>query len=257
MADEHMVEQMSRSRGNRSGRRSFRGATPPPSPKLEVTTNNQKINTSDEKDTSIAVFEPLTEDSLVVEEQQEVLVLSEEESNTNSHNVENKEVITSRKRPPSPSLIIPIATKKSLSDGISEEVVGVEDESKLNSKLLGNKPSGVTTNTGSFQHTQVPIRSPSMPPPKLESSASKVLTEELQKQLGQENSKLKSLIIKEVRRPGKSESCVCVQLNYLHVSMHIDDLSRFLYQPISLKPTINLLKFCDHFIYQNFSFSVI
>ena len=206
MADEHMVEQMSRSRGNRSGRRSFRSATPPPPPKQEVSTN-QKINiTSDEKDSSTTAFEPVTENSLVVEEQ--VLLLSEVESTTNSYDVENKETSISHKRPPSPSLIIPIATKKSLSDGISEEV-SVEDESKLNSKLFGNKPSGVTINTGPFQHTQVPLRSPSMPPPKLESSASKVLTEELQKQLGQENSKLRSLIIKEVRRPGKSELCVC------------------------------------------------
>ena len=39
----------------------------------------------------------------------------------------------------------------------------------------------------------------------LKSSASKVLTEELQKQQGQENSRLKGLIVKEVRKPGKSE----------------------------------------------------
>lgn len=38
------------------------------------------------------------------------------------------------------------------------------------------------------------------------SSASQVLTEEIQKQQGQENSKLKSLIVKEVRKPGKSKS---------------------------------------------------
>ena len=44
------------------------------------------------------------------------------------------------------------------------------------------------------------------------SSASKVLTEEIQKQQGQENSKLKVLIVKEVRKPGKSESLFsCVQ----------------------------------------------
>ena len=37
------------------------------------------------------------------------------------------------------------------------------------------------------------------------SSASKVLTEEIQKQQGQENARLKLLIFKEVRKPGKSE----------------------------------------------------
>ena len=37
------------------------------------------------------------------------------------------------------------------------------------------------------------------------SSASRVLTEEIQKQEGQENGRLKNMIIKEVRKPGKSE----------------------------------------------------
>ena len=38
-----------------------------------------------------------------------------------------------------------------------------------------------------------------------------MLTEEFQNQLGQENSKLRSLIIKEVRKPGKSEFvCSCL-----------------------------------------------
>ena len=202
MADEHMVEQMSRSRGNRSRRKSFRGIPPPPLPKQEVATNQKTINTTDEKNN--AVFEPVTEESLVVVEEQLSVLSEDETTHINSHDVENKETSTSHKRPPSPSLIVPIATKKSLSDSSYEEG-SVEDESKLNPKLFGNKPS---TMTGPFQHTQVPVRSPAMPPPKLESSASKVLTEELQKQLGQENSKLKSLIIKEVRRPGKSELCV-------------------------------------------------
>ncbi len=39
----------------------------------------------------------------------------------------------------------------------------------------------------------------------VKSYASKVLTEELQKQQGVENSRLKSLIVKEVRKPGKSK----------------------------------------------------
>ena len=38
------------------------------------------------------------------------------------------------------------------------------------------------------------------------SSASKVLNEEIQKQQEMENAKLKTLIVKEVRKPGKSES---------------------------------------------------
>lgn len=37
------------------------------------------------------------------------------------------------------------------------------------------------------------------------SSASKVLTEEFQKQQGQENAKVKASILKEIRKPGKSE----------------------------------------------------
>ena len=43
----------------------------------------------------------------------------------------------------------------------------------------------------------------------VKSYASKVLTEELQKQQGVENTRLKSLIVREVRKPGKSE-CACV-----------------------------------------------
>lgn len=46
-------------------------------------------------------------------------------------------------------------------------------------------------------------------PPEL-SSASKVLGEEIQRQQGQENARLRALIIKEVRKPGKSE-LRCVQ----------------------------------------------
>ena len=37
------------------------------------------------------------------------------------------------------------------------------------------------------------------------SSASKVLTEEIQKQQGQENARLRTLILKEVKKQGKSE----------------------------------------------------
>lgn len=229
MADEHMVEQMSRSRGNRSGRRSFRGTTPPPSPKQDIIISNQKTsNTTDEKDNTAVVFEPVTENSLVVDEEK-LSVPSENESIHNlSNDMENKETNISRKRPPSPNLPVPIATKKSLNDSGSDEV-SVEDESKL--KLFSNnKPSGytvTTTTTGQLQHAQVSsVRTQAMPPMlgKLESSASKVLTEEFQKQLGQENSKLRLLIIKEVRRPGKSKFlfslCVLSVVNACHELKH-------------------------------------
>lgn len=192
-----MVEQMSRSRGNRGGRRSFRGGTPPPSPKQEISTNQRTINTTDEKDNT-TIFEPVQNPPLVVEEQSLAPSEDEDIQNNSLQIVENKETTMLRKRPPSPNAPVPIATKKSLSD--SSDEVSIEDEIKLvNSKSFINKPSGLTG------QLQVPIRSSAMPPPKLESSASKVLTEEFQKQLGQENSKLRSLIIKEVRRPGKSE----------------------------------------------------
>ena len=217
MADEHMVEQMSRSRGNRSPRRSFRGTTPPPSPKQEILTNQKTNNTTDEKDN---IFEPVTDNSSVVEEER----LSFSSEDDNSHPAitytDNIETNSSRKRPPSPNLPVAIVTKKLLSD--SSDEISVEDESRLvNSKSFINKPSGFTVTTGQLQHTQVPARSSAMPPPKLESSASKVLTEEFQKQLGQENSKLRSLIIKEVRRPGKSELCVTLHVHtYTHTHTH-------------------------------------
>ena len=215
MADEHMVEQMSRSRGNRSGRRSFRGATPPPSPKQEISTN-QKTNTTDEKDSPAVVFEPVRENSLVVVVEDQSVTSEDDSTITIPHDLENKETINAtRKRPPSPNLPVPIATKKPLNDSGNSDEVSIEDESKLvNSKMFGNKPLGVVA-IGQMQHVQVSGRTQSMPPPvlgKLESSASKVLTEEFQKQLGQENSKLRSLIIKEVRRPGKSEFTSCAVL---------------------------------------------
>ena len=202
-----MVEQMSRSHGNRSRRRSFRGTTPPPSPKQEVLTNQK---TNDEKENA-TIFEPVTENSLVVEEDEQLSITPEDVNNlTNIYDSGNKGTNLSRKRPPSPNQPVPIATKKSLSDNSDE--INVEDDNKLvNFKSHVNKPSGVTGTIGQLQHTQTGGRSSVMPPPKLESSASKVLTEEFQKQLGQENSKLRSLIIKEVRKPGKSELvCSCL-----------------------------------------------
>jgi len=248
VADEHMVEQMSRSRSNRGGRRSFRSTTPPPSPKPEISTN-QKTDITDERNN--AVFKPVTENSLVVEE----LLSSEDQSIlTNSHNVENKETNTPHKRPPSPNLPVPIATKKSLNDNNDVVITDVnfEDESKLvNSKPFG-KPSGVTT--GQPQHTQVPVRTSAMPPPllnKLESSASKVLTEEFQKQLGQENSKLRSLIIKEVRRPGKSKFVhyVCNKTTFKPV----DVLSVVLYASMiyirSSCKSLLKLRTCNHNVF--------
>ena len=231
MADEHMVEQMSRSRANRGGRRSFRGTTPPPSPKQEIILTNQKTsNTTDEKDNT-TVFEPVADNSLVVEEERLTFSSEDDRSHpTVTYDTDNKDANSSRKRPPSPNLPIVMVTKKSLSD--SSDEISVEDESRLvNSKSsFVNKPSGgFTVSTGQLQHTQVPVRSSAMPPPKLESSASKVLTEEFQKQLGQENSKLRSLIIKEVRRPGKSELCVVTHAHthprarthiYTHIHTH-------------------------------------
>lgn len=50
----------------------------------------------------------------------------------------------------------------------------------------------------------------------LKGSASKVLTEEIQKQQGAENSRLKVLIVKEVRKPGKSKY-LCVVCDYCYI----------------------------------------
>ena len=47
------------------------------------------------------------------------------------------------------------------------------------------------------------------------SSASKVLTEEFQKQQGQENAKVKASILKEIRKAGKSESIRVVQFTHV------------------------------------------
>ena len=62
---------------------------------------------------------------------------------------------------------------------------------------------------GSGGHVKNNTKAPSpLPNARLMTSASKVLTEEIQKQQGQENARLKLLIFKEIRKPGKSEYLV-------------------------------------------------
>jgi len=199
---------MSRSRGNRSGRRTFRSATPPP-PRQE-TLANQRVNKTEEKDTSQQV-DNATDSNLVVEELS--TALGNDNVLINAQETEDEEPVLSRKRPPSPNAISPAAKKPAI------EISGVEIAETSTEETSGENRTIVKTlgkpSAGLLQHNMAAAAKDarSMPPPligKSESSASKVLTEEFQKQLGQENSKLRALIIREVRKPGKSKASFCM-----------------------------------------------
>ena len=200
-----MVEHlMSRSRGNRSGRRTFRSGTPPP---RQENLTNQKIIKTEEKDTNLQndnnPDDDLVEELPMASGNDTVLI--------NAQEIDNKEVVVTRKRPPSPNAIVLPAAKKpaveisgvEITEISTEEILG---DNKTIAKQAGKPPGGQLQQNAAAAKD---ARSLTMPPPligKSESSASKVLTEEFQKQLGQENSKLRALIIREVRKPGKSES---------------------------------------------------
>lgn len=196
---EHM---MSRSRGNRSGRRAFRSGTPPP---RQETLSIQKMNRTEEKDNTSMQTDNTTGNDLV----EELPIDSGNDSVLiNAQEIENKELVVTRKRPPSPTAnLLPSAKKPAIEiSGVEVTEISTEEipgDNKTTVKQT-SKPSG-----GLLQQNSLATKDArSMPPPligKSESSASKVLTEEFQKQLGQENSKLRALIIREVRKPGKSE----------------------------------------------------
>ena len=95
----------------------------------------------------------MTENSLVMEEDKQLSITSEDINNlTNIYDSGNKGTNLSRKRPLSPNQPVPIATKMSLSDNSDE--INVEDDNKLvNFKSPVNKPSGVTGTIGQLQHT--------------------------------------------------------------------------------------------------------
>ena len=106
-----------------------------------------------------------------------------------------QQISRKRERTPSPTYTAPLPNSKrpafSNSVSVTNSSLGTTGTPKFTSSSL---PSGTK------QGSKVSVSG-------LKSSlASKVLTEEIQKQQGQENSKLKVLIVKEVRKPGKSES---------------------------------------------------
>lgn len=112
-----------------------------------------------------------------------------------------QQVSRKRERTPSPTPIgVPAPKRPAL--GSSND---------LDSTLPLAKAKTALSLKGSQNHTASKETSPgagltASRLPKLElSSASKVLTEEIQRQQGQENARLRALIIKEVRKPGKSE----------------------------------------------------
>ena len=100
----------------------------------------------------------------------------------------------SRKRTPSPTMhLAPPAKRPTLESTLSSSKrLNADMNLKPANSKTANPLLGALTN-------------------RLGSTASRVLTEEFQRKQGQENSKLKQLIIKEIRKPGKSEliHCIC------------------------------------------------
>ena len=116
-------------------------------------------------------------------------------------------LVLGRKRERSPSPTAHLNSKKAsiLTEGPSNQTAGVPVSQLLLSR--GNSLGKTPSPTPSSLLGSVPAVSKVMKdgPVGVTSSASRVLTEEIMKQEGQENSKLKNLIVKEVRRPGQSK----------------------------------------------------
>ena len=117
-----------------------------------------------------------------------------------------------RERTPSPTLSAGLPNSKRPAISSSQSTT-----SSTSSSTSGGNSSGSLLHVEgpSLSSTKVPgagIKNNTKAPSPLpnarvssSSSASKVLTEEIQKQQGQENARLKLLIFKEIRKPGKSE----------------------------------------------------
>ena len=102
-----------------------------------------------------------------------------------------------RERTPSPTSSLPLSKRRATSP--NTVTVGAGDG--LTNSKTGHPPSKPMVMTNHSMKLSGAVR---LVKPEI-SSASKVLNEEIQKQQGQENTRLKTLIFKEVRKPGKSE----------------------------------------------------
>ena len=114
-----------------------------------------------------------------------------------------QQVSRKRERTPSPT---PNALPPS-----KRQALGSTNDSAISVKLK--------TSTGQNHGIREPspVQVSHLPKPEI-SSVSKVLNEEIQKQQGQENTRLKTLIVKEVRKPGKS-TFVCLSVCLFVVMM--------------------------------------
>ena len=123
-----------------------------------------------------------------------------------------------RERTPSPTLStgLPNSKRPAVSTSSNSTSGG------SNSGSLLEAPPSSTKVAGAGIKNNVKAPSP-LPNARVMSSASKVLTEEIQKQQGQENARLKLLIFKEIRKPGKSKytdctcTCMCTHANIQHI----------------------------------------
>jgi len=125
----------------------------------------------------------------------------------NHHALSSSSLVLGKKRERSPSPTSHLNSKKIslLGDGRSIQATSIPISQLLVSR--GNSVGKTPLPTPSSLLGGVSAVGKVMKdgPVGVTSSASRVLTEEIMKQEGQENSKLKGLIVKEVRRPGQSK----------------------------------------------------
>ena len=203
-ADEHMVE-MNRRQGRGGGRRHsrLRSSSRPPTPSQPSSTTPPlspatppPASLPGKPSTSLERKNGLPEDQ---ENQLNQSVQAANGSEANGKHPDSglkeqqardvQQLSRKRERTPSPTLTTGLpSSKRPAISGVSSGGV-LEAPSK--GALSGGKNNA---------------KAPSpLPNARVMSSASKVLTEEIQKQQGQENARLKLQIFKEIRKPGKSE----------------------------------------------------
>ena len=139
----------------------------------------------------------------------------------------DKVQLLSRKRERTPSPTLSAGLPNSKRPAISSSTT--TSSSSSSSSSCGNSSAGLleasslsSTKAGPGAGIKNNVKAPSpLPNARVASSASKVLTEEIQKQQGQENARLKLLIFKEIRKPGKSGYTSTYIHTYIHICIYV------------------------------------
>ena len=229
-ADEHMVEMNRRSTTPLGKRRRLRTPSPrppkPPTPTPPPPTNtpphtNHQINTdkTDSKsqaenngDLNADEARLLVTKNMKLEAPLEATKLPTQDSTSESNSVHSSP-LPSRKRErtpsPTPMTSAPLPKRQALGELLPPPLSSTALIPRGGGGGGGGGVSGGGGGTVQNHSTKAPSPVQGLSVSRLGkpefSSASKVLTEEIQKQRESDNAKLKTLIIKEIRKPGKSK----------------------------------------------------